>query len=345
VLNHRVTVIVALACVSIATAVIGSPGKETAQATPVPSTPSARANAAMSFDAARGNVVLFGGCSFHGAPACPSSYLLSDTWIWDGSNWVKQMPAGAPSVTFDGSTAMAYDAGRQVVVMVGKFCLGLCSQMWSWDGGDWTIQTVSSPGLLGASMSSGTGGSGLLLVGGAQTWIWNGRNWSESASAVSPGRISSSVALDDDRGVVVLFGGFNLSGPAGISLFGDTWSWDGQGWTHRQPANSPPARMGAGTAYDDAHHQLVLFGGNGDGVTALDDTWTWDGEDWTEQHPLASPSPRSLVAMAYDKSRGKVVLFGGVGSDEGCTSGNCSQVLGDTWLWDGVTWTQATLTP
>jgi len=36
--------------------------------------------------------------------------------------------------------------------------------------------------------------------------------------------------------------------------------------------------------------------------------------------------------MAYDSTRGQVVLFGGLDAN--------SKVLGDTWTWDGTTWTQ-----
>jgi hypothetical protein len=35
--------------------------------------------------------------------------------------------------------------------------------------------------------------------------------------------------------------------------------------------------------------------------------------------------------MAYDAATGTVVLFGGFGS---------SSLLGDTWTWNGTTWTQ-----
>src|SRR5262245_52300173 len=46
------------------------------------------------------------------------------------------------------------------------------------------------------------------------------------------------------------------------------------------------------------------------------------------------PSARSAMGMVYDGARQEVVLFGG-GVD--CCSGN---YLNDTWVWDGMTWTQ-----
>src|SRR5579863_4368285 len=56
--------------------------------------------------------------------------------------------------------------------------------------------------------------------------------------------------------------------------------------------------------------------------------------NWKEKSPggLSDPPARLGHAMAYDKARGQVVLFGG-------TNGT-GVVYGDTWVWDGSTWTQ-----
>jgi len=55
---------------------------------------------------------------------------------------------------------------------------------------------------------------------------------------------------------------------------------------------------------------------------------------WTQRSPAASPPPRHSHAMAYDQARHRVVLFGGFGNPAGCAS------YGDTWEWDGTTWTE-----
>ena len=46
--------------------------------------PSARIGAAMTYDAATGNVVLFGGEDSNGV-------ALSDTWLWDGNTWTNHV--------------------------------------------------------------------------------------------------------------------------------------------------------------------------------------------------------------------------------------------------------------
>lgn len=52
---------------------------------------------------------------------------------------------------------------------------------------------------------------------------------------------------------------------------------------------------------------------------------------WTHLAPAAAPPARVHAAMAFDAGAGNTVLFGG-------RSG--SQLLADTWTWDGSTWSQ-----
>lgn len=51
-------------------------------------------------------------------------------------------------------------------------------------------------------------------------------------------------------------------------------------------------------------------------------------EVWTDRHPIPSPSSRYYHSMAYDSVRAKTVLFGGIDGTR----------RGDTWLWDGFSW-------
>jgi len=66
---------------------------------------------------------------------------------------------------------------------------------------------------------------------------------------------------------VVLFGG----GSGGIDQ-NSTWAWTGAHWRHLFPTQSPPAREGAGMAYDEALGHVILFGGQ-NGNVLLNDTW------------------------------------------------------------------------
>ena len=57
--------------------------------------------------------------------------------------------------------------------------------------------------------------------------------------------------------------------------------------------------------------------------------------DWTKQAPAASPPARANASMAYDAATGNAVLFGGSGR-----SHHHHGFFGDTWTWDGLTWTK-----
>jgi sugar lactone lactonase YvrE len=106
-------------------------------------------------------------------------------------------------------------------------------------------------------------------------------------------------------------------------------------WVQLSPATSPSARWGATMAYDSVQGKLVLFGGNTDSGD-LADTWTWNGTTWTQVDTSQTDGPpgRNSAVMAYDSAHGQVVLFGGAGA---------SGLLGDTWIWNGTTWTQQIL--
>jgi hypothetical protein len=89
---------------------------------------------------------------------------------------------------------------------------------------------------------------------------------------------------------VYLFGG--QDGPTGAAL-GDTWMYDGTGWTLVATAGPPPRFRHAMAAL---RGRLVVFGGMS-ASGPLGDTWTFDGNSWT-QVGGTGPSPRQGHAMA-----------------------------------------------
>jgi uncharacterized protein (TIGR03437 family) len=103
-------------------------------------------------------------------------------------------------------------------------------------------------------------------------------------------------------------------------------------WTKQSPKTSAPTRAFLGMAFDSAHSQVVLFGGQDPNFHILNDTWVWDGSNWTQKTPPSSPPARSEHNVAFDAAHGQIVLFGG-------QQANGTQ-LGDTWVWDGSNWTQ-----
>ncbi len=71
--------------------------------------------------------------------------------------------------------------------------------------------------------------------------------------------------------------------------------------------------------------------------TFMNVTFPNEEENTWQLVSTSGPSPRRNHAMAYDSARQKVVLFGGA-----VGYGEDSVPLGDTWEWDGQTWTQVT---
>src|ERR671922_2676 len=139
--------------------------------------------------------------------------------------------------------------------------------------------------------------------------------------------VESAMDYDSVRKQTVLFGGCTTASPCASN---ETWTFDGDFWTKKTPAASPPARYDATLVFDTAHGSAVLFGGIGSSGQELGDTWTCDGTNWT-QRTVTAPSARHGAQAAYLPSAGKVVLFGGV---SGSTYSN------ETWTWNGSAWTK-----
>ena len=109
-----------------------------------------------------------------------------------------------------------------------------------------------------------------------------------------------------------------------------------QVWNQRYPATAAVPRRGHAMAYDEARQTVVVCGGieeptPGQASTATD-TLEWSRDpatgQWAWQSIPLAPSGRSNPAMVYDTARQRTVLFGGT----------LSGTLGDTWEWDGTTW-------
>ena len=99
--------------------------------------PAGRIFPAMTFDASRERVVLFGGQVAGGTPT-------ADTWSWDGADWTQISDLG-PSARAGG--AMAFDAVRQRIVLLGGVsATAALADTWEWDGAEWTQVADTGPG-------------------------------------------------------------------------------------------------------------------------------------------------------------------------------------------------------
>lgn len=109
--------------------------------------PPGRQFAAMAFDEARKEMVLFGG-SIEANTRGVFSYL-DDTWVWDGRTWARRA-AASPGPSGRRMAHMAFDPQLGKLVMVGgtnsyaaeaatpgTIYLKYLEEMWTWDGTQW----------------------------------------------------------------------------------------------------------------------------------------------------------------------------------------------------------------
>jgi hypothetical protein len=214
------------------------------------------------------------------------------------------------------------------------------------EAASWKLLPAPSPGFQLPSYAYDTNRRRGVLFGGygescldscapgysQDTWEWDGTAWTKIAvSGLIPSpRDSAAAAFGAAWGKVVMQGGFNND-----VYTSDTWTYDGTSWN--LVSTNGPQRSDQAAAYDSRRQRVILFGGSVVWHGAYNETWAWDGSQWTLVSNTG-PSPRMYAAMAYDATRDRMVLFGGQ------PAWNNPSYAGDTWEWDGSSWTQAATT-
>jgi hypothetical protein len=95
--------------------------------------PAARAGAAMAWDPARGQVVMFGG------EAGVGGAVYNDTWVWNGATWTNVTPpAPLPSPAGRAGASLVWDPRRNVLLLHGGRGV---DDTWTWDGSRWESLT------------------------------------------------------------------------------------------------------------------------------------------------------------------------------------------------------------
>lgn len=145
----------------------------------------------------------------------------------------------------------------------------------------------------------------------------------------SPGpRRSAAITYVPSTRQILLHGGLSETG----ELLDDLWAWNGLWWQRLETSQAPSARAQHGLAFDPASENVLMFGGLGT-QGELGDTWLLDVASVAWKRALvASPGARRDFGLAQSQvgsTRG-LMLFGG--QDES------AEVLGETWLWNGLHW-------
>ena len=289
---------------------------------PVP--PTGRAGASVAYDQAHGAMVLFGG---------NATTVSNETWTWDGKGWVHQHPSASPTPRHD--AVMAYDPARHDIVLFGGLAQvaasGKAGQVqvgdtWIWNGTTWLeLHPQHSPAIgfdWQAAMEFDPITQTVLLFGTrstteattdmkAQTWSWNGSDWSQLSTSSGP--LVPATMVSDGKRILMLASGFYLGG----RYVTQTWAWDGATWGVLSPKVNLTQLGLASGAYDPERGQLVVLNG---------DTWTWDGGSWSRQHPALQP--QSVGYMVYMASQHEVISWGD----------RSNRDFSDMYAWNGVNW-------
>jgi hypothetical protein len=298
-------------------------------------------DAGFTYDAARQQMVLYGGTIPFGAPSGLSYTLNSDGWSQVATD-------GASTPAPRSLIAMQTDPVNGVIWMTGGFNTeGVFDALWKYSNGSWSTVDQGSNGPSGCASpvsAFDTDRNRLVLVcDGVSLFEWNGQAWTSFSGlkTAPPARRFTSIAYDPNLKKTVVFGGWDDS-----NYLDETWEWDGTQWTRIRKNTAPPRTL-ASMWYDPIRKKIVMFGGLGretnDGrLTRFNDMWEFNGTNgWSEVKPATAPPARYGAQVAVDPRTGHAILFGGLLYTttlvEKLTVG--SQAYGnDTWEWDGTTW-------
>jgi len=215
--------------------------------------PRVRNLAGAAFDAARRELVLFGGIR----PREPQD----DMWGWKDGTWRRIADS---SVGPRDHHVMSYDSHRERVVLFGgtgarpEGAERRLSPLdtWEWDGKRWTRVAMVGPSSRGRSA---------MVYDEKRRRAGHGLRRAQRSGGVVRGKRRLQTCSLPDRHVGV--------GRREVER-------------DQMPAVNPGIRYSPGMAYDRNRRRIVLYGGiqqeDGGEPHYVFDTWEWDGRNWTE---------------------------------------------------------------
>lgn len=279
----------------------------------------------LALDRVRGEIVLAGGGPAFGANN-------TQTWTFDGVDW-DLAATGSPSGL---DPALVFDEVGGVTLFFGGASGYAPSTVSAWNGSSWQVvgtTPFAGPPLLPAA-NDPADGSAIVFAEG-MVWRWTGSGFVAIAAASS--------APPDDKGVLAVSdtvrGRLVVAGHGTWPSQRLTWEWDGATW-QRLAVATPALGELAAAAFDPIGGRVVVHGGVSSVGSYLDSASTFDGVSWSALPATAvKPAARARHAIAYDEARQRLVLFGGFMTFI-CSPAICPVIFSDTWLHDGLTWTQ-----
>lgn len=278
---------------------------------------------AMAWDAARGEVLLFGGTDADLGYETSSTYRYRGRWI---SAWSNYTPSARSLFGF------ATDPDNGVWLFGG---VRGSSDLWKYAYGQWNeVFAQDAPASCAYPVTAWDSDRKVMVVvcSDSSTYEFDGTKWKSITKQDKwpSTSIQASMVYDPTQKKTVLYGGYNGN------YIKDTWTWDGSKWT-KADGKDPHYRGLASMFYDPISKKIVLYGGIGredrEGtLLRFGDTWTFNGKDWTEATTAGSPSPRYGAAVAFNPGDNRVHMFGG--------SNEKVEFVAEHFVWDGAKWTK-----
>jgi len=300
--------------------------------------PSAREDAAISFDPTTGRLILFGGLAEQCTPHVFAPRERADAeavWVLEGKKWVATHPKGAPDAAAVIAGSMAYDPALHEIVYVGTGRVGAKGPQPTWltDGSTWR----RAPGLQAPLIDA----PGMAYSAHRRAVVVWPRPYGGALRAFDGSwKAIASPPLDSATNWLGVTGtqhpGWDLIAVSSSAYGGSTLrTWVNSGGTWRQLPTTTPAPMSLGWAVlsptPDGAGVLLAAAPVYRGANPI--AWQLgSNQRWTPLRDSGPLTDRVNESFAYDSRDHRILMFGGSTRD-GRTK------YDDTWSFDGTAWT------
>lgn len=307
--------------------------------------PSARYLSAMTWDAADGYVLAYGGLFLNTS----TSHFMGDTWTYLNGTWQNVTGSVIGSPPKLAGAALAYDWVEGAVILFGGALTNLAfsNVTYSYAHGVWTnITTTVGPApspRYATSMVWDSNDSELLLTGGLAvndhpvpgTWLFKGARWSNiTAASALPAILYTPNLADDptDHGALAS-SIMSYSATGGAPFFPGTFLFSGGKWHNLTPtlALEPPMIYVGAMAYVSPTVGIFLVTGvlvnrSGDFQTGSV-VWAYHGGAWSNITSTVGPGPSGdgAAGVTFDPVDQSILVVGGI-------SLTSSRVVDQVWV-------------